>query len=258
MAEPDALIKQSIKALLEGMQLRVDEIPEASTKTPDFLIDQRKPNGSLLEVKTKQDDPNELAAISAELDLGGVVARSKPTDQWNRLDNIISSGVKQLQEYDPKHSAPHFIWFHCDGRDADLYSLRLKATLYGSRKLISTQIKDMVTCYYFWNSSFFRHRTALDGVVISQEGEAQLNLNEFSLKFAVAQNSSLARAFGEAVFYPKKYQADADVMINDSDGERKDENKILAYLQTKYRIDHLQTIDMAQHTGMIRMPEPKA
>ena len=252
MTKPDAQIKESIRNLLKKKGLQVEDIPETRVKTPDFYIDQGKPDGSLLEVKTKQDDPVELASISAELDSMGLASRTKPIEYWNRLDGIISSSIKQLQEKDPTHKIPHFVWIHCEGLEAELYSMQLKATLYGSQKLFTENDGvGMITCYYFGNSSFFKHRNYLDGVVISREGEAQLNLNELSPHFALARNSSLAKALEPAVFYPTKDKADGD-LINDFTGKRNDKQKNLIYLQTKYAINHLQTIPMNQDSVMMR------
>jgi hypothetical protein len=255
MDRPDAAIKASVKGLLNHMGLNVKDIPETNAKkTPDFEVDSERADGCLLEVKTKYDDPEEIAAITTELNTGRIVSRSQPTDSWKRVDEILYDGVKQLQEHDPENKWPHFIWLHCEGQDADLYFLRLPATLYGTQKLISSQVSNVITCYYFWDSAFFRHRNSLDGVIISQEGKAQLNLNELSPRLAGVEASSLAKAFKTGTFYPQQYAQDADVMFNDSSGPRKEESVILAYLRTKYQLEHLQTINMTRHSGIVRTP----
>jgi hypothetical protein len=255
MLPPDDQIKASIRFLLERNGLEVEEIPEDVGKTPDFNIDRKKLNGCLMEVKTKQDDPEELAAVAAELESGKMVTRIKSIDRWNRLDAILSYGVKQLREYDPNHEVPHFIWFHCEGDEADLYATRLEATLYGTHKLVSEHLPGVATCYYFWNSTFFRHKKDLDGVVISQEGEAKLYLNDQSPDFSLAQASSLAQFFGTAIFYPGTTPDDPSILVNDSLEDRKSERVTIAYLCNKYGLEHLQTMPMRQYSGLMRETE---
>ena len=45
--------------------------------------------------------------------------------------------------------------------------------------------------------------------------------------------------------------SDDSVMIADCDIDRKKSEDVIRYLQGKYGLDHLQTIPMQQHTGMI-------
>ena len=46
-----------------------------------------------------------------------------------------------------------------------------------------------------------------------------------------------------------------EIFIADCEIDRKNENEVLKYLQEKYNIDHLQTIPMNQHTGVIALPK---
>lgn len=255
MAEPDAEIKITISEFLISRGRTVREIPRAANQTPDLLIDENTPDAALLEAKVKTDDPVELTNLSQQLQTGKIVGRSKPTNAWNRLDGLVSDAVKQMKAIDPGRIFHRVVWFHCVGLDSALSELRLRATVYGSQKLISMEISGVITAYYFWNSSFFRHRGDLDGVVISRGEHAQLHLNEFSPRFAAFGASPLAKSFGEAVWHPAKSTGEPDVMICDYQGQRNDPEPILGHLRGKYAVTHLQLIDMGMHSAMMQPPK---
>ena len=256
MADPDSTIKSQIAGFLISRGLTVKEIPRSQHKTPDLLVEEGATDAVLLEIKVKTDNPDEMDALAEKLAKGGIVGRSKPTDAWNRLDALVSYAVKQFEEDDPGHQLHRIVWFCCIGLDSHLYEERLKATIYGSQKLISMEISGVVTAYYFGNSAFFRNRGELDGIVILRGDEAQLHLNEHSSRFAALAQSSFAGAFGPGVFYPKKYAADPEVMICDFAGLRDASGEpMLDFLRAKYGVEHLQTIDMGMHSAMMNRPK---
>lgn len=255
MSDADAELKNQISTFLRSQGRTVREIPRAASKTPDLIVDENTPDAVALELKSKLDDPTEMNDLAAKLALGGIVGRSKPTNAWNRLDALFSAAIKQLKTLDPTHQLHRVVWFHCVGLDSQLNDLRLRATLYGSQKLISTEIENVITAYYFWNSVFFRQRNDLDGVVISCGESAQLQLNEHSPRFSALAGSPFTQAFGQGVFFPGKYVTEPDVMISDFAGERSDAKPTLEYLRTKYRLDHLQTIDLGMESAMMNRPD---
>jgi hypothetical protein len=255
MADPDSIIKNQIAGFLVSRGLTVKEIPRSQHKTPDLLVEEGTTDAVLLEIKVKTDNPDEMQALAEKLAKGGIVGRSKPTDGWNRLDALISYAVRQFEEDDPGHQFHRVVWFCCVGLDSHLYEERLKATIYGSQKLISMEISGVVTAYYFWNSAFFRNRGELDGIVILRGDQAQLHLNEHSSRFASIAQSAFAKAFGPGVFYPKKYATGPEVMICDFAGLRDASEPMLDFLRTKYGVEHLQTINMGMHSAMLNRPE---
>ena len=254
MADPDAVLKETIASFLKEQKLSVTEIPRAIGKTPDLLVDSGTSGATLLEIKSKADDPDEMHELANRLAEGRVVEHSKPTTRWNRLDAILRQGVAQMTTHDPGREFHHIIWFHCTGLDATAAELRLFATLYGTRNLVSTRIKNVIIAYYFSYNAFFRHRESLDGVIISKGAKAGLYLNSFSSRLAVVQGSPIARPFGDA-FFPEKYTDSPNVMICDPAAPRGDEPAMLEFLRNKYAVDHLQIMDMGLIAGMIGTPE---
>ena len=112
-----------------------------------------------------------------------------------------------------------------------------------------------MTCFYFGNSSFFKHRFELDGVVISRKGDAWLNLNDHSPHFARIKNSGLCKACQPGIYYPELFSQDDDHMFNDSSEPRSDDEKTINYLRKKYGISDIDTFDMNMRAGVMRVPK---
>jgi hypothetical protein len=250
MSDRDEQFKKVVKEFLEALALRVVEIPRARGKTPDLLVEDGTTDATLIELKQKTHDPKELDAYLQQTDSAGIASRSRSTRHRNRLDAIVASGIQQLTAKDPSRSYFHILWFHCEGYDANLHELQLWATVYGTQKLISTAHSNVITCYYFWNSSFFRHRLQLDAVILSRGDEAQMLLNDHSPRFDAIKQSKLALALGSAVFFPQQYQLSDNTMVCTHTNPRDSEPFSLDYLRTKYGLPHLQTINMRRHEAV--------
>jgi hypothetical protein len=239
--------------------LPAEEIPcLGRSKTPDILLCKGESDETLLEIKQKEDDEDEIADLKADLEEGGVVSRSKSLSSWNRADSVIRSGIRQMKAIDADHRALRVVWVHCVGHYGHVYSERLKATIYGTQKLASQDIEPLITCFYFHKSTFFRRRNDLDAVVISSEGEAQLNLNDKSPRFEQMLGSRFARCFGEGVYYPAQFADESSVLVHDGVEPRGDDDVSLAYLRKRYSLSHLQRMDLGHHSVMMRRPEDKS
>jgi hypothetical protein len=251
MQEPDAHLKSIVCGFLLANGIPNREVPTADELRPDLLLSPETENETLMELKSKEDDPNWMQELNEDLESGRIVSRRQSTGKWNRIDGIIRHAVAQMDTIDPSQKLLRTVWFHCSGFNAALAEMRLKATIYGTHKLISTELPNVVTCHYFWNSCFFRYRHGLDGVVISRGDEAQLNLNDHSPRFERIVSSPIARAFGSAVYHPQQYLEDKGFMYNDSALPRDNAQTILDFLREKYSIDHLQEIHMDMHSAMM-------
>jgi hypothetical protein len=249
MSDRDEQFKKGVREFFESLALRVADIPRADEKTPDLLIEEGTGDATLIELKQKSHDQKELDTYLQQTDSAGIASRSRSTGHRNRLDGIVASGVQQLTAKDPSRSYFHILWFHCEGYDADLHELQLRATVYGTQKLISTAHSNVITCYYFWNSSFFRHRLQLDAIMLSRGDEAQMLLNDHSPRFDAIKQSKLFLALGSAVFFPQQYQLSDNTMVCTHTNPRDSESFTLDYLRTKYGLPHLQTINMRRHDG---------
>jgi hypothetical protein len=254
--EFNPIAKQMLKEIF-GL-IAKDIEPPGDRRAPDFIILGKK-NSFLAELKIKEDDPAEMASIKEELKSGEIVSRVTPAGRRNRLDGIIGDGVEQLVSYDTNREHFHVLWIHCVGSDPDFHRRRLTATLFGIQKLFSVDIDPLITCYYFHNSSFFRYRDGLDGIILSSELSIQLCVNSVSPRVDSFRTSELFEAFRskKGLYDPVLYEGDKAFMIVDSDIDRHNHDKVLNYLKGKYGVNHLQSIDLKKYEGIISIKQPE-
>lgn len=170
---------------------------------------------------------------------------------------FINTGVGQLEEHDPEHNTFHVIWIHSAGQDPGLLNMRFHATLFGTQDLFSLNKDNLITCYYFTESSFFTHRNSLDGAILTYNDKAQLCVNTLSPNIENFRNSDLYISLRNGLCDPDKYHDSEDVMIADCDIDRKKSDEVIKYLCKKYGVEHLQTIDMKKYSGKILCPSNK-
>ena len=118
MSEPDRPLRNTIVAFLTDAHLSVEEITISRTKTPDLRINKGLPDETLLEIKSKENDPQFMARLNSDLEPGKLVHYNKSTNYWNRFDGI-----------------------HCSGLDADLFETRLRATIRHSKSILQGAAK---------------------------------------------------------------------------------------------------------------------
>jgi len=251
----EAQFKPIAKKFLNQFGFEVQDIQsEEGVETPDFSVIGKNCKYTM-ELKTKGDDFTEIEQNEKRLNRGELVTKSIPIGPRNRLAAIIRKGVKQMVEYDPHGETFRVIWLHSAGEDPQLHYARFRSTLYGTEKLFSLRIQNLITCYYFHESAFFSWRDYLDGAILTFPGGAQLCINTLSNRVEEFRETELVIRMSNGLCDPtsldEKYDA---VMIADCDIDRKNSSEILLYLQKKYRLNHLQPIPMQQHTGMMAFP----
>ena len=246
--------KPIVKSILKELGLIANDIPHKNSKTPDFDVYGQNSKYTI-ELKIKSDDPEERKRESKALAKGEIVSKSISTGPRNRLYGIIKEGIEQMAEYDPSHKTFHVIWLHSIGKDASLLNDRFRATLFGTQKLFTSGQNGLITCYYFNESIFYSYRNRLDGAILTYNDNAQLCVNTLSPWLKDFQKSDLYKSLSQGLCDPEILQDSEGVMIADCDIVRKDSNKIIQYLRKKYKLKHLQTIDMKQHSAMMALPK---
>jgi hypothetical protein len=240
--------KPQIRAWYESNNFVVTDIPcEAGKKTPDLRLG-KLAESYLLELKIKGDDPDELARDSKILADGHLLERSVPLIARNRLDAIVRDGHDQMMEFDPALDSFHVLWIHCFGRDAHLLEERFRITLFGQQRLISTEREEVLHALFFNNSSFWRYRKGLDGVMLSVGAEAKLCINTHSERVDTFRKSELFNLHQGGLCDPELLCHEDSVLLVDGDVDRRDENAVLAFLRQKYSFEHLQTFVMGAHS----------
>ena len=159
-----------------------------------------------------------------------------------------------MDEHDPENKTFHVLWIHSAGQDPNLLNMRFHATLFGTQRLVSVDVDPVMICYYFNESAFYTHRNSLDGVILTYSDQLQLCANTLSPRANEFRDSELYKGLSKGLCDPDILQKEEDVLIADCDVDRKDRNAVVQCLRGKYKIDHLQTIDLAQYSGIISVP----
>lgn len=249
--------KPEVKYFFSRFGLEAREIGSCDNiKTPDFEV-VGKNDKYTIELKIKGDDPKEVEEENRILSSGKIAERHIPMSPRNRLSAIICEGIKQMNEHDPKRKTYHVIWLHSTGQDPEENNIRFKATLFGTETLFSLKLTNCLTCFYFYESAFYSFRNDLDGAILttvnSKGLSVQLCINTLSHRVNEFRQSDLVKGLSGALCDPDKLHGlDKDVLIADCPFDRRDSNKVLGYLMSKYGLEHLQTITMVKHTGKIQ------
>lgn len=250
--------KPIAKQFLEQFGLKVFDIPTIDgILTPDFEV-LGKGCKYVIELKIKSDDPVEIANDKKVLSRGEIVSKAVPVGPRNTLSGIIRDGVKQMMEHDSERKMFRVIWLHSAGLDPQHHFKRFQSTVYGTETLFSLHLGHLIECFFFHNSAFYAWRENLDGAILTQQNSAQLCINTLSPKVQEFRMSELVNSMAEGLCDPEKVDGiDNGFMIADCNIVRRDINSIIQYLQNKYQLEHLQTIPIYQHTGIIAVTSPE-
>lgn len=248
-------LKESIKSIFKDWGLAAYEIPTREDReTPDFEIVGE--NGKYtLELKIKGDDPDEAEKDLEVLSRGEILTKSTPVGPRNRLQAIIKKGVDQIKEHDPRGRTYHLLWIQCIGQDPELLKMRFRATLFGTQDLFSIEKNGGMECFFFNESAFYTHRLFLDGAILVFHDQLQLCVNTLSPRKGDFQQSDLYKILSSGLCDPDILQREEYIFIADCDIDRGDKDRVLNYLRNKYKVNHLQTIDMKKHSGKMLIPE---
>ena len=246
-------IEEAIGVQIKEWGFLVIKIPESNNKgekRPDFEV---KVDGItyLIEVKSREDDKEEISEKRATLEQGEIYGQHKPLVRKNTVSGIIRDACEQLKNYG-SDDCFRIVWLCAIDEAQTAKFEQFKAALYGK-----TQMFDLDgdghhrPCYFYRNSDFFRYRNILDAAIVSTLSQVELCFNPFSVKNVELHTSRFAKTFKDSVCDPIKDESEGYAYIVDSDIDRKNENAVMRYLQKKYNAPKLQKIDMGWHSGSI-------
>lgn len=250
-AMSDQELKEGVSDFLRDSGFTVTPIPKAQPPTADLLA--FKEQRYLIEIKTKQDDPQATAAVQERLRRGEIVTGGAPFVPKNTISRIMKRGVAQLGAYPASGRDFCLLWLIATGADIEAQCRQFLGTLYGLTDVVGPDDHPLIPCYYFRNSGFFRW-PELDGAIVGTVHHGELCLNTYSPRANGLRSSSLARIFGTAVTDPGDLEVRGLAYIADCSVDRRDENGVLEYLQTKYGRPALMSMDL-QTWGVFYLPE---
>ena len=155
------------RQLLEHWGIYVEDIPTSDLEQKqeaDFLACFGNIR-VIIEEKTKEDDPDYLAARFKELQEGGIRMESIPLVRNETISGVIRDAAHQLRSSSNIHNNFCFIWFTATGVNAQAKYEQFIATLYGCTNIVEQNTACYRRCYYFMNSDFYRRATVVDAAV---------------------------------------------------------------------------------------------
>lgn len=248
----DGVTKEKVRNLLNGMGFKVKDIPKREDRrTPDFEVS-GKNEVYIFELKEKGDDPKGVGREHEKLAAGEIVTKAVPVGYRNQLDAIIESGVEQMSLENPDHDKLHVLWLECKGEDPSHHWKRFHATLYGVETLMSKELPNVVTAYFFKNSSFYRWKDQLDGTILSREEIGQLCVNPLSSMYNDMMKSELYARLKDGICDPKIEEKKNQAFITDGDVDRNNEKLVLDFLKSKYSLNNLVAAPLQEYSGTMK------
>ena len=245
--------------MLGSWGVAFESLPTSSSKQADYLAT-HDDFRVLIEEKVKLESADSALRRDETYAGGEVHSSVLPLVHDNRLSGIVRHGAAQLAS-SSLHFAPdaRVIWLTGVGYGGKAKFHQFVATLYGSTRIISVDAgHDVKFCYFFRNNEFFTHRDTIDGAVAAyltrDSVVAVLCLNPFSRRWEALRDSWLAKQFGPNVHDPAAEERTGEAYLVDGPVDRSDPEKVLAYLQTKYRQPRLMKIDMSLYSASVVIP----
>ena len=236
-----------IKHVLEqNFSLQVEKISESDKQTPDFFAYDCK-NTYLIEVKEKKGNLEKNNARKEAFSQDEMFTISEPLESKNILQNIIRKGQRQIKAHVTDELILRIVWIHYTGLTYDATMEQIHAGIYGSEIVAEFGKSNVVSCYYFGFSQFFKYKDTLDAVMITgKKGEGVLCLNNFSPRYTSLQKSSFVKSMKVGVIDPNYEEGNGTAFIVDNDLDRSKPEEVLKYLQKKYKTEKLGVMNICQ------------
>lgn len=240
----------------EGLGLMVTRVPNAASKTPDFLIDEEQP-GYVLEVKSRFDDES----FRKELARGSTAVRTRALghDRWTE-DNARSAR-KQLIRGDPSRERFWVLWFavECWSSTEAMFE-QVIGTLYGVRQVAYWDEASQTThgreCLFVVPGVFERW-SDLDGAIVTMGDGITLCVNEFSDKAERFRLSRLYQSFAQrgGPIRPSDLEAKCGFLsIADRTIDRANEEVVRQYLSQRYDLKQAYILNIKVHSASVVVP----
>jgi hypothetical protein len=245
---------QLVAAMLEGVGLSVEVIPESQTDERADLRASDRIHGCIIEVKTKEDDADEIAKYLRTLEATGRASRSTPMGRSNRISAIFKKAVAQLRATPSQPGDFLLVWLMAAGRDQRVQRQQFLDTLYGTVPIIVSKsatggapaspdvrrssTATAVPCYFYSFNEFFG-TTDVDGAFVSDDEGVTLCVNPHGKRLHEFRQTQLHVFFQKqrAVVDPALLEEEGKAFIADSNIDRRQGLKILQYIRQKYGLD---------------------
>ena len=212
--------------LLELLGYEVKKIPTSDAekkKEADFLVTYQGVT-ALIEAKLKEDSAETRVSKEKKLSNGDVFCAEGSAGFDDKISGISNTAKKQLRSSsDKKHDFKIISFCAVESNVGQKYQ-SFRDTIYGSTSIFDGVTKEVKTCYFYRNSSFYRHQL-FDAAIIStlrgDQFKATLCLNPYSPKYEDLKKSVFMTPFNEAVEDPVELEKQGLAFIPNDDIDRK-------------------------------------
>jgi len=224
---------------LSLMDLDVKKLKRSEQEQrPDFIVKDDFAS-YLIELKSKFPNFEKLQDKNERLNRGEIVEEKTKLYYENTLSGIIKKAASQLNSYTEEQVDYKLVWLHAYGYSPDTQYRQFEITIYGEVNIANLLTQKIMPCYYYMPSEFFYRRTEIDGAIISTNKAGKFCLNTFSKRYSALKKSILCTKFGCAVCDPFEEEIQGKAYILDSNEDRRNESKVLEFLQNKYKQRYL-------------------
>lgn len=223
-----------------------EKIIESDDKSPDFFVKDNK-NSYLVEFKIKEESGGLTQEREQTLRNGAIFSVEKSLDRNNTISGRISKSSEQLSENIASGLKADFriIWYHAFGRFPEVNFHQIKSTIYGSVDIIVLgENSPSLPCLYFTFNDFCRYKDFLDAAIITYTDKAQFCLNNYSPNYEKIKNTNLFNIFSGGIYDPLLEESKGKAYIADCDIDRREEHKVLQYIQNKYKKQKMINMNM--------------
>lgn len=248
--------------LLERLGYEVKKIPTSDAekkKEADFLVTYQGVT-ALVEAKLKEDSAETRIRKEKILSAGHIFCAEGSAGFDNNISGIANAAKKQLRSSaDKKHDFKIVLFCAVESNVGQKFE-SFRDTIYGATSIFDVAANAIKRCYFYRNSSFYRHQLFDAAIIGSLRGEyfqASICLNPYSTKYEELKKSEFIKPFKDGIEDPIELEKKGEAFIPDADIDRKlnpieeinsGYNHIIQHLCEKYNKDFLLQFDL-------KMPE---
>lgn len=237
---------EDVLLFLKSKGYEGDFIERTDKKTPDIWVYDGK-HKYVIEVKSKSEAQERVKNRDAVLLSGEIFEEIVPIVPKNTIDGVISDGCKQLAAAAGTGDF-YLLWIKFQSFDPKVDVSVAKQTILGVQDVWDvTNGHTVLPCYYYKNSSFFKNRKVLDGVIFEFDGGGEFWINNLSPRYKKLKKSNFIEHFPPND--PLEKESKGDAYIVDGEVDRADEDKILSYLMKKYKSKNIKSLNINSISG---------
>lgn len=242
---------------LRSIGITVDRVMENGAPSCDYVATDGQARYAI-EIKSRT-DPKDLWKT---VDRGEIYETGREIHRSSHVEAIVDGAMKQLRQTRQRASVDFqvvvFIIQPVFSRDAEFE--RVMGTLYGTQELPNLgpdlQTHSTLTCLYFRESRFFRHKDLNGAIVIVGSEHWTLCVNNYAANATAFRGSQLCQwfALNRSHFDPDEATRERGYLIADFDMPRADIAAVQLAVRAKYGLDKVVLVNPVEYSAAVAIP----